>query len=85
VALLWVCVDTLADYVTSVGTGRFNVTTRHNSRATYPMELVLEARKMRKYGWTYKEIAEAINDHWKVNVAWITIRDWTLHWYRMSR
>ena len=60
---------------------------RRGSRpqAKYPFEMVLEARKMRKYEFTYVEIAKALNDHWKTNVHWVTVRDWVHQYWRVIR
>lgn len=58
---------------------------RQNARAKYPMELVNEARKMRRFQFTYREIADALNEHWKTTVSWITVRDWVQCHYRMRK
>lgn len=53
-----------------------------NPKARYPLDMVWEARKMRKYGWSYREIADAINEHWGTKVHLMTVRDWTVNAYR---
>ncbi len=58
---------------------------KNSSKAKYPFEMVLEARKMRRWRFTYTEIADALNDHYGTNVHWITVRDWTCHYGRMLR
>ncbi len=51
----------------------------------YPFEMVEEARKMRKYRFTYTEIADALNDHWGTDVHWVTVRDWTNYYGRVLK
>lgn len=52
--------------------------------AKYPFEMVTYARKLRGFGFFYREIAEEILNKFKVKVPWITVRDWTNAYYRMS-
>lgn len=49
----------------------------------YPFEAVVEARKLRKHGFFYREIAESLQQTHGVKVSWITVRDWVKHHYRM--
>jgi len=75
----------------SAATGQLNLNliavekARKNRRAMYPIEMVEEARKMRRWKFTYREIAESLNEHFKTNVSCITIRDWTCFYYRMKK
>lgn len=52
--------------------------------AKYPFQYVEEARIMRANGYTYREIAACINATHGVNVNWITVRDWTSQYYRLT-
>lgn len=51
----------------------------------YPFEMVMDARAMRENGYTYVEIAIALKLEYGIPVPWITVRDWTNHYYRASR
>lgn len=51
----------------------------------YPFKMVEDARAMRANGYTYVEISNALFLEHKIRVPWITIRDWTQHYYRTSR
>lgn len=52
--------------------------------AKYPFEMVEYARKLRGFGFFYREIVDEIRSKFRVTVPWITVRDWTLNFYRMS-
>lgn len=65
---------------------RITYTSRGTRRpCSYPFEMVEYARKLRKYGYFYKEIAEEIQHKFKRAVPWITVRDWVCNYYRMSK
>lgn len=53
--------------------------------AKYPFEMVEYARKLRGFGFFYREIADEIRSKFRVTVPWITIRDWTNLYYRCSK
>lgn len=57
----------------------------------YPFEMIQDARVMRENGFEYKEIAAALGELYKDELrkigveqpAWISVRDWTSHYYRL--
>lgn len=58
---------------------------RRKRWAKYPYEMVEEARRLRIVkGWTYRDIAETLNHRHGTSVNWITVRDWTSQFYRVT-
>lgn len=53
--------------------------------ARYPMSMVEDARAMRANEYTYKEIAAALKTAHKIEVPWITVRDWTQGHSRITK
>jgi hypothetical protein len=59
----------------------------------YPFEMVNDARLMRQNGYEYKEIAQALSQLYRKQlrligvdiIPWITVRDWTQHYYRVLK
>lgn len=49
----------------------------------YPFEMVECARKLRGFGFTYREISDELQHKYGRPVPWITVRDWVCFFYRM--
>ena len=63
---------------------RWHFRNRHNKRpCKYPFEMVEYARKLRRYGFLYREISEELEHKFKRPVPWLTVRDWTVNACRM--
>jgi hypothetical protein len=43
------------------------------------------ARRLRGFGFFYREIAQELEHKFGRPVPWITVRDWCAHYYRMSK
>lgn len=50
----------------------------------YPYAVVEYARRLRGFGFWYREISEEIEAKHGIQVPWISVRDWCVHWVRMA-
>ena len=58
---------------------------RKNGRpCKYSFELIEYARKLRGYGFAYREISEELAFKFRQKVPLFTVRDWVQHWTRVS-
>ena len=57
---------------------------RHTRRpCRYPFAAVQEARKLRRHGFTYKEISQSLEQTHGIKVSLFTVRDWIDQAFRM--
>lgn len=50
----------------------------------YPFEMVEYARKLRSWGFFYREISEELEHRFGRRVPWLTVRDWVQYVIRVS-